>query len=86
MKKHRRPTVRTGKPASRKVRKTGLASRRSGPVNWLPIDNRLIPHIFSFGRVKGIARVFLQVEMMLSIAVVFGSLVLFILQLGRVSK
>ena len=66
MKKH--------KPASRKV-------RRIGTTNWLPVDDRLIPHIFSFGSVKGIARVFLQVEIILSVGVVFGALILFILQL-----
>lgn len=83
MKKYRRPTSSAGKPASRRAGKTKLSSRRSGSASWLPVDDRLIPHIFSFGRVKGIARIFLQVEMILSITVVFGALVLFVLELVR---
>ena len=74
MKKYRRPASRVGKSASRPLHKTKA-------ISWLPIDDRVIPHIFSFGRVKGIARIFLQVEMILSVIVVLGSLVLFVLQM-----
>ena len=83
MKKYRQPASRKIHRVKRVTPRSGLASRRSGSASWLPVDDRLIPQIFSFGRVKGIARVFLQVEMILSVIVVLGSLVLFILQLAH---
>jgi hypothetical protein len=45
----------------------------------LPIDNRLIPDIFSFSHVKGVARIFLITEITLSTLVVIGTVVLVIL-------
>ena len=42
----------------------------------LPIDVRLIPDIFSFSHVKGVARIFLFTEMVLSTLVVVGTVVL----------
>ncbi len=83
MKKHRQPASRKTRRLKRATPRTGLASRRSGHVSWLPIDERILPQIFSFGRVKGIARIFLQVEIILSVIVVLGSLVLFVLQMVR---
>lgn len=41
--------------------------------SWLPIDSRLLPKILSFGHVKGVARVFLQIEMMAATLVVLGT-------------
>lgn len=61
-----------------------MAKRRRSakePVPWLPIDSRLIPHLFSFGHVKGIAKVFLQVEIVLSVGVVLGTLVIAFLRM-----
>lgn len=55
--------------------------RRSAPIHWLPFDSRLILPIFSFGHVKGVARLFLQVEMVLSVGVLFGTLTIVILRL-----
>jgi hypothetical protein len=48
--------------------------RYSQQIEWLPFDSRLIPDIFSFSHVKGIARIFLIVEMVLSVLVVSGSI------------
>jgi hypothetical protein len=45
----------------------------------LPFDTRLIPDVFSFSHVKGVARIFLTIEIILSSLVVFGTLVLFIM-------
>lgn len=44
------------------------------PLFWLPVDSRLISPIFSFGHVKGIARVFMTLEMILATTVVLGTL------------
>ncbi len=58
-------------------RRTAHRKTRLGkPIPWLPIDSRVIPFLFSFGRVKGLARLFLIIEMTLSILVVIGTLVL----------
>jgi hypothetical protein len=38
--------------------------------DWLPIDERLLPHIFHFDHVKGMARIFLEFEMAISLALV----------------
>lgn len=54
------------------------ARRRSSSLSWLPIDSRLLPPLFSFGRVRGIARWFLIVEMTFATLVVLGTLLLFI--------
>jgi hypothetical protein len=47
---------------------------------WLPIDSRLIPDIISFGHVKGLARVFMVIEIMLSCLIVIGTLGLVIIK------
>lgn len=51
------------------------------PIPWLPIDSRLITPIFSFGHVRGIARFFLEVEIVLSLLVVTGTLLVVIIGL-----
>lgn len=61
------------------MRKHAGASRRQKtlePIFWLPIDSRLFPYLFTFGHVRGWARFFLEVEMVLSILVVLGTLIL----------
>ena len=61
-----------------------MAKRRrpaKQPIPWLPIDSRIIPHIFSFGHVKGITKVFLQIEMVLSVGVVIGTLIIVFLRM-----
>jgi len=45
------------------------------PIPWLPIDSRLILPFLSFGHVRGFARLFLQIEMLLAILVVVGALI-----------
>lgn len=51
------------------------------PIPWLPIDSRLIPSLFSFGHVHGVARVFLLIEMLLSLLVVMGTLGILLLKI-----
>jgi len=56
-------------------------SRKLGePVSWLPIDSRLIPDIFAFGHVKGVARIFLIVEMTAATLVVIGTFIVVLLR------
>jgi len=47
-----------------------------------PVDSRLIPDIFSFGHVKGIAKIFLTIELTLSALIVIGSLLLVIIKIA----
>ena len=54
---------------------------KSKPIFWLPIDSRLLPSILHFGHVKGLARVFLEIEIVLSLLVVIGTLVVVALRL-----
>lgn len=56
-------------------------SRSTQEISWLPIDSRLLPHILSFGHVKGAARLFLQIEMVLSALVVLGVFVIVFVKL-----
>ncbi|MBI4065142.1 hypothetical protein HY409_02135 [Candidatus Gottesmanbacteria bacterium] len=56
-------------------------SHRETPALWLPIDSRLFTKFFSFGHVKGLSRVFLEVEIALSILVVFGTVLFLLLTL-----
>jgi hypothetical protein len=44
------------------------------PIRWLPIDSRFITPVFKFGRVKGMARLFLEIEITLAIFIVGGTL------------
>ncbi|MFH0749320.1 MAG: hypothetical protein V1917_00200 [Candidatus Gottesmanbacteria bacterium] len=48
-------------------------------TSMLPIDERLIPDVFSFSHVKGVARMFLIAEILLSTLVVIGTLILILL-------
>jgi hypothetical protein len=45
----------------------------------LPIDERIIPDVFSFSHVHGVARVFLIIEILLSSLVVLGTVTLVVL-------
>ncbi len=51
------------------------------PAQWLPIDSRIIPPLFSFGHVRGVARFFLLIEILLSLLVVMGTLILMALRI-----
>lgn len=57
----------------------GLMKDKS--LNWLPIDSRLIPPLFHFGHLRGIAKIFVVVEMALSSMVVVGTFILVFLRL-----
>lgn len=50
-----------------------------GKHKWLPIDSRLIPDIISFGDVKGVARIFLTVEIVLALLIVICASILVII-------
>lgn len=52
-----------------------------GPISWLPVDSRLLTPFISFGHVKGFARMFLVIEIVLSVVVVMGTLVLAVFKL-----
>ena len=56
-------------------------SMKSKPISWLPVDSRLFLPLLNFGHVKGLARVFLEIEIVLSLFVVIGTLVIVVLRL-----
>ena len=60
----------------RRIKKS--ESHHAEAISWLPIDSRLFPFL-SFSHVKGVARIFLIVEMSLSVFMVVASLVLVLL-------
>ncbi len=47
--------------------------RHEEPVSWLPVDTRVMLPLLSFGHVHGVAKVFLTIELVLAVSVVFGS-------------
>lgn len=53
------------------------------PVSWLPVDSRLFLPLLSFSHVKGLARLFLEVEIVLSVLVVIGTLAVFAIRIVR---
>ncbi len=53
------------------------------PVSWLPVDSRLFLPILSFSHVKGLARLFLEIEIVLSLLVVIGTLALLAIRMLR---
>lgn len=55
--------------------------KKQKAISWLPIDSRLVTPFLSFGHVTGIARVFLQVEIILSLLVVIGVFVMVLVKL-----
>ncbi|MBI5614301.1 hypothetical protein HY947_05225 [Candidatus Gottesmanbacteria bacterium] len=59
-------------------------TKHENDFSWLPIDSRLLPHLFSFGHVKGIARVFIEIEMILSVFVVLGTFLVVLMKISGV--
>jgi hypothetical protein len=47
----------------------------------MPVDSRLFGSFLSFGHVRGTARIFLEVEMILAVLIVFGTLAVFVIKL-----
>jgi len=45
-------------------------------VTWLPVDTRLVSPLLSFGHVKGVAKIFLTIEMTLAVGVVAGTVLI----------
>lgn len=58
-------------------------SMKNKPISWLPVDSRLFLPLLNFGHVKGLARVFLEIEIVLSLLVVLGTLTVVVLQFFR---
>jgi hypothetical protein len=63
----------------KKKSRVKVKSKQQTSYEWLPIQPWLIPS-FEFTHVRGIARVFLIAEIILSSVVVIGSLLLFALK------
>jgi hypothetical protein len=55
-------------------------TRYEEPIFWLPFDSRLILPIFSFGKVRGVARIFLEIEIVISTLIILLTLVLLVTQ------
>lgn len=53
-----------------------MAGRAHKPIPWLPIDSRLI----SFSHVRGVAKLFLILEMVISVLMVVGTVILAVLK------
>ena len=58
-------------------------SMKNKPISWLPVDSRLFLPLLNFGHVKGLARVFLEIEIVLSLLVVLGTLTVVVLRFFR---
>ena len=58
-------------------------SMKNKPISWLPVDSRLFLPLLNFGHVKGLARVFLEIEIVLSLLVVLGTLAIVVLRFFR---
>ncbi len=59
-----------------------MARRVQKAVIWLPVDSRLFGSLLSFGHVHGVARIFLQLEILLSTLVVVGTIIVTCLHLA----
>lgn len=57
--------------------------RTQKPVSWLPVDSRLFGSFLSFGHVHGIARIFLEMEIILSTIIVLGVVIITYLHLAN---
>lgn len=64
-------------------RKSKHNSHSLSTIQWLPIDSRILPSLFAFGHVRGLAKVFLIIEMLLAGFVVTGTLLLMLLTVVR---
>lgn len=53
--------------------------RADSPISWLPVDSRLFSPFLSFGHVKGLARFFLEIEIVLAVLIVLGTVLYLIL-------
>jgi hypothetical protein len=60
-------------------------SKSSNTVDWLPIDTRIFPHILAFGHVQGAAKLFLQIEIILAVFIVFGTIMMMAMKILNVT-
>jgi hypothetical protein len=58
---------------TRKISRKKRVSTSSDGYQWLPIDSMFVPN-FQFSHVRGLARIFLSCEIILSVLVVLGTL------------
>lgn len=60
------------------MKRTSRKNKRisSSQFDWMPVDSRLFLPLFSFGKVQGIARWFLQLEILFAVLVVAGTIYL----------
>lgn len=58
-----------------RTRNRSISHKTDGPIDWLPIDSRLIPFL-TFPHVRGITRIFLLIEIGICTLIVCGTLVL----------
>lgn len=65
----------------RLMRKQNKKIRKKSDAFIFPFDTSLLPNIISFGHVKGIARIFLQVEIIMAIIIVIGTCTLVLIHL-----
>lgn len=63
--------------------KRGVRRKTEQPVSWLPVDSRLFLPILSFSHVKGLARLFLEIEIVLSLLVVIGTIAVLAIRMLR---
>jgi hypothetical protein len=56
-----------------------MARKMQKSLPWMPVDSLLFGPFFAFGHVQGIARIFLTVEMILAVLIVFGTLSILLL-------
>jgi len=54
--------------------------KHENAIGWLPVDSRLFGPFLSFGHVRGLAKVFLVLELVLSSLVVFGTIIVVFIQ------
>jgi hypothetical protein len=64
--------------AMKKRRSAGRSRNAASqkPLEWLPIDSRILPDILRFGRLSGAAKLFLTIEILFSTIVVLSTLCL----------
>lgn len=67
--------------ATKKRLKSKRVRTYEQPIRWLPIDSRFLTPIFSFGSVKGVARLFLEIEITLSVLIVLGTMILAVIKI-----
>ena len=61
------------------TKRVRIQRRHDEPVSWLPVDSRLFSPLFSFSHVHGVGKIFIAMEMVLAVGVVFGAAILVVI-------